>query len=205
MLKQRITTSLLFGACLCLLGACTNSNSDKAMPNQQSQSQSQSQSQVQEDNGLQTVVEGKKAPDLSLVDKDGKPVTLADYAGKKIYINFWASWCKPCLEEMPQLEKVYQQYKDNPDYVFLSVTSPNDSKFGNNLAADEGQETILETAKKVGVTYPVLFDQKDSALMSYTIRAFPSHVFINSDGTVNKVFAGELSKELLEAGLKAMK
>lgn len=207
MLKQRITTALLFGACLCLLGACSNNTSDKAMTNQESKTQTQieSQAQTQEDNGLQTVVEGKKAPDLSLVDKDGKPVTLADYAGKKVYINFWASWCSPCLDEMPRLETVYQKYKDNPDYVFLSVTSPNDAKFGNSQPADDSQETILAAAKKGGITYPVLFDQKDSALMSYTIRAFPSHVFINSDGTVHKVFAGELHQDLLEAGLEGMK
>lgn len=199
MLKQRITTALLFGACLCLLGACSNHPSDKMTTNQQVQSMEQG------DNGLETVVEGKKAPDLSLLDKDGKPVTLADYAGKKVYINFWASWCSPCLDEMPRVEAVYQKYKDNPDYVFLSVTSPKDAKFGNSQSVDDSQETILAAAKKGGITYPVLFDHKDSTLMSYSIRAFPSHVFINSDGTVHKVFAGELHQDLLEAGLEGMK
>lgn len=197
MQKNKILTAILLGTCLCFLGGCMNSNNKADTSNEQAKSQG--------DNGLQTVVEGEKAPDLTLMDKDGKKVSLADYSGKKVYINFWASWCEPCLKEMPELEKVYQKYKNNSDYAFLSVTSPNDSKFENRQPADEDQKTILATAKKVGITYPVLFDNQDSALMSYTLRAFPSHVFINSDGTVNKVFAGELSKKILEDGLKSLK
>ncbi|MGT2757736.1 TlpA family protein disulfide reductase [Streptococcus ovuberis] len=153
----------------------------------------------------QSVVEGEKAPELKLMDKDGKEVSLKDYAGKKVYINFWASWCKPCLAEMPHLEKVYQKYKDNKDYAFLSVTSPKDAKFNNANALDEDQETIMAVAQKTGITYPVLFDQKDNATFSFGLRAFPSHLFINSDGTVNKVFAGELNEATLEAGLKGLK
>ncbi|MFC3928355.1 TlpA family protein disulfide reductase [Streptococcus caprae] len=189
---------LLCSSCLFLLSACS-------MAEQQSLPAREEVAETQGDNGLQTVVEGQKAPELNLMDQDGNSVSLADYTGKKVYINFWASWCKPCLKEMPQLEKIYQKYKDNPDYAFLSVTSPSDAKFANAYPVDETQEKILATAKKAGITYPVFFDHKDSAIGSYTIRAFPSHVFINSDGTVSKVFAGELAPELIEAGLEAMK
>lgn len=194
MLKRLFVCS----SCLFLLTACSMEE-QKSLPVHEEVAESQG------DTGLQRVVEGQKAPELNLMDQDGNPVSLANYAGKKVYINFWASWCKPCLQEMPQLEKIYQKYKNNPDYAFISVTSPNDAKFANAHSVDGAQENILATAKKAGVTYPVFFDYKDSAIGSYTIRAFPSHVFINSDGTVSKVFAGELTPELIQAGLKAMK
>ncbi|WP_161980347.1 TlpA family protein disulfide reductase [Streptococcus sp. S784/96/1] len=203
--------SLVLTACLCglFLTACGTGKSTETKSMSSTVTQTQAPEQGTEgkqgESAPQSVVEGERAPDLTLMDKDGKEVSLKDYAGKKVYINFWASWCKPCLAEMPHIEKVYQKYKDNKDYVFLSVTSPKDAKFNNNYALDESQEIIMAAAKKVGITYPVLFDQKDNAMLSYGLRAFPSHIFINSDGTVNKVFSGELNKDTLEAGLKGLK
>lgn len=202
--------SLVLSACLCglFLTACGTAKPTDTKSMSQTTTQTKGADQgieaSQGESSPQSVVEGEKAPELKLVDKDGKEVSLADYAGKKVYINFWASWCKPCLAEMPHLEKVYQKYKDNKDYAFLSVTSPKDAKFNNAYALDEDQETIMAAAKKAGVTYPVLFDQKDTAILSYGLRAFPTHVFINSDGSVNKVFSGELSQETLEVGLKGL-
>lgn len=210
MLKKYLT----LGTCLCLLTACSvnnanSKNKDTNMSQQKTEKTEKSHEQHAQsnsnDNGLQSVVEGQKAPELKLKDKDGKDVSLADYAGKKIYLNFWASWCEPCKDEMPHLEKVYQKYKNDPNYAFLSVVAPNDAKYGNTSSTDSSEQKILETAKAAGITYPVLYDQNNGALNSYSLRAFPSHVFINSDGTVNKVFAGELNQETLEAGLKALK
>lgn len=194
---------LIVASCLLILTAC-GANQQKQNTLQHSSSAEKS-TNSQMDKGLQTLVEGEKAPDLKLMDKDGKEVSLSDYAGKKVYLNFWASWCKPCLQEMPHMERVYQKFKDDKYYAFLSVTSPKDSKFNNAYALDEDQKKIMDVAKKAGITYPILFDQKDNALMAYILRAFPSHVFINSDGTVYKVFAGQLNEETLKAGLKNLK
>lgn len=207
MFKKSLLLSV--GLCCLFLTACSTTKSTDTKSMSQTATQAKKASQETEgsqgDSRPQSVVEGEKAPNLKLMDKDGKEVSLADYAGKKVYINFWASWCEPCRAEMPHLEKIYQKYKDNKDYAFLSVTSPKDAKFNNANALDEDQKTIMATAKKAGITYPVLFDQKDNAMLSYGLRAFPSHIFINSDGTVNKVFSGELNEDTLEAGLKGLK
>ncbi|MGQ7339521.1 TlpA family protein disulfide reductase [Streptococcus suis] len=142
--------------------------------------------------------------DFSLKDKDGKDVNLADYKGKKIYINVWATWCGPCQREIPELEEVYQEYKDKEDYVFLSITSPKDAEFANTNPADVSKDEILEKASELGATYPVLFDTKDQAMTHFGIPAFPTHILINSDGTLKVSFAGQVQKDKLVELLEEM-
>ena len=139
------------------------------------------------------------------MDKDGKEVKLSDFKGKKVYINVWASWCGPCLREIPELEKVYQKVKAKEDIVFLSITSPNDEVFKNQNPSDKSKDVILAKAKELNLTYPVLFDVNDRFLINYGIRSFPTHIFINSDGTIANRFPGSLTEEKLTEELGKMK
>lgn len=143
--------------------------------------------------------------DFSIKDKDGNDVHLADYKGKKIYINVWATWCGPCLREIPELEEVYQEYKDREDYVFLSITSPNDEVFENENPADVSKDEILSETDKLGIHYPVLFDSKDQAATNFGLAAFPTHILINSDGTLSRSFAGQIQKDKLMELLEEVK
>lgn len=144
-----------------------------------------------------TLVQGETAPDVTIVNEAGEKVKLSDYAGKKVYLNVWASRCGPCKKELPELEKVYQSLKDKDDVVFLSLASPNDSQFANKKPADEEQATIVKTARDAGTTYPLVFDTEDNVLNTYGVRAFPTHIVINSDGTVASTFAGQVTEETL--------
>ena len=117
----------------------------------------------------------------------------------------WASWCGPCMREIPELEKTYQKLKDNKDIVFLSMTSPNDSEFKNQSPQDKGKDVILNKAKELGVTYPVLFDVNDRFIINYAIRSFPTHIFINSDGTIGNRIAGGVTEELLTKEIEKLK
>lgn len=140
----------------------------------------------------------KEAFDFLAKNVDGEDVKLSDFKGKKVYINVWASWCGPCIREIPELEQVYQKLKDRDDFVFLSMTSPSDEAFGNMRPADETKKVILDKANELGATYPVLFDVNDRFMINYSVRAFPTHIFINSDGTINSQYPGGLTAELLE-------
>ena len=193
MKKLTILSATLLSSAL-ILSACSSGSSEKKEEtNKQTASSSTSENKA------------IQAFDFTAMDKDGKTVKLSDFKGKKVYINMWASWCGPCMREIPELEKTYQKLKDNKDIVFLSMTSPNDSEFKNQSPQDKGKDVILNKAKELGVTYPVLFDVNDRFIINYAIRSFPTHIFINSDGTIGNSIAGGVTEELLTKEIEKLK
>ena len=192
MKKLTILSATLLSSAL-ILSACSSTSDKKEETNKQTATSS-----TNENKAIQ-------AFDFTAMDKDGKTVKLSDFKGKKVYINMWASWCGPCIREIPELEKTYQKLKDNKDIIFLSMTSPNDSEFKNQSPQDKGKDVILNKAKELGVTYPVLFDVNDRFIINYAIRSFPTHIFINSDGTIGNRIAGGVTEELLTKEIEKLK
>ncbi|MGY3817287.1 TlpA family protein disulfide reductase [Gemella taiwanensis] len=186
-----LSATLLSGALI--LSACSSASEKKEETNKQTSTSSSSETKA------------TQAFDFTAMDKDGKTVKLSDFKGKKVYINMWASWCGPCMREIPELEKVYQKYKDNKDIVFLSMTSPNDAEFKNQTPQDKSKDVILKKAKELGATYPVLFDVKDRFIINYAIRSFPTHILINSDGTFETRIAGGVTEESLTKEIEKLK
>ena len=192
MKKLTILSATLLSSAL-ILSACSSTSDKKEETNKQTATSSTSENKA------------IQAFDFTAMDKDGKTVKLSDFKGKKVYINMWASWCGPCMREIPELEKTYQKLKNNKDIVFLSMTSPNDSEFKNQSPQDKGKDVILNKAKELGVTYPVLFDVNDRFIINYAIRSFPTHIFINSDGTIWNRIAGGVTEELLTKEIEKLK
>lgn len=192
MKKLTILSATLLSSAL-ILSACSSTSDKKEETNKQTATSSTSENKA------------IQAFDFTAMDKDGKTVKLSDFKGKKVYINMWASWCGPCMREIPELEKTYQKLKNNKDVVFLSMTSPNDSEFKNQSPQDKGKDGILNKAKELGVTYPVLFDVNDRFIINYAIRSFPTHIFINSDGTIGNRIAGGVTEELLTKEIEKLK
>ena len=192
MKKLTILSTTLLSSAL-ILSACSSTSDKKEETNKQTATSSTSENKA------------IQAFDFTAMDKDGKTVKLSDFKGKKVYINMWASWCGPCMREIPELEKTYQKLKDNKDIVFLSMTSPNDAEFKNQSPQDKGKDVILNKAKELGVTYPILFDVNDRFIINYAIRSFPTHIFINSDGTIGNRIAGGVTEELLTKEIEKLK
>ena len=192
MKKLSILSTTLLSSAL-ILSACSSSTEKKEETNKQTSTTSSSETKP------------TQAFDFTAMDKDGKTVKLSDFKGKKVYINMWASWCGPCMREIPELEKVYQKYKNNKDFVFLSITSPNDAEFKNQSPQDKSKDVILKKAKELGATYPVLFDVNDRFIINYAIRSFPTHILINSDGTFETRIAGAVNEETLTKELEKLK
>ena len=192
MKKLTILSATLLSSAL-ILSACSSTSDKKEETNKQTATSSTSENKA------------IQAFDFTAMDKDGKTVKLSDFKGKKVYINMWASWCGPCMREIPELEKTYQKLKDNKDIVFLSMTSPNDKEFKNQTPQDKGKDVILNKAKELGVTYPVLFDVNDRFIINYAIRSFPTHIFINSDGTIGNRIAGAVTEESLTKEIEKLK
>ena len=119
------------------------------------------------------------APDFTLQSLDGKTVTLGQYKGDVVMINFWASWCGPCRQEMPLLDDIYKQYKDM-GFVLLGVNVEPDVRSANGWLS------------KTPVSYPILSDPKSAVSQLYQVQAMPTTVIIDRQGVVRYVHNGYL-------------
>lgn len=109
------------------------------------------------------------APDFTLKSNSGENIRLGELRGEVVLINFWASWCGPCRQEMPELEKLYQKYQ-KLGFTILGVNVEKDSAAGDRIA------------DKAGLTFPVLYDTENQVSKQYKVSAMPSTVIVDRDG-----------------------
>ena len=130
---------------------------------------------------------------FTLKDQYGKTHTLADYKGKIIFLNFWATWCPPCRAEMPDIQKLYERSpRDGRDAVIvLGVAAP-------KLGSEKDEDGIKAFMDKNGYSYPVLMDEGGKLFEAYGIRAIPTTYLIDRRGNVIGRVQGALSAENLE-------
>jgi len=117
------------------------------------------------------------APDFTLRSNQDKNIRLADLRGQVVMINFWATWCGPCLQEMPLLDELYKKY-EAAGFTLLGVNVEDDSSKA---------EGMLE---QLGVSFPILFDVENIASELYEVDAMPSSVFVDRDGNFRHVHRG---------------
>jgi peroxiredoxin len=120
-----------------------------------------------------------QAPGFTLQTLDGKTVSLTQFKGDVVMINFWASWCGPCRQEMPLLDNIYKQYKDM-GFTLLGVNVEPDAHNANAWL------------KQTPVTYPILYDPKSQVSQLYQVQAMPTTVIIDRQGVVRFVHNGYL-------------
>lgn len=138
--------------------------------------------------GAKGAVPGKAAPEIRLNDLDGRTVSLSQFRGRPVLIDFWATWCQYCRAEMPYMQAVYDQYKDQSSLVLLSVN------------IQESAAQVQEFMKSNGYSFPVLLDTQGTAAGDYNVRGLPSHIFIGKDGIIKDVSSGAFpSKEALNS------
>ncbi|EQJ34419.1 thioredoxin family protein [Clostridioides difficile P20] len=129
-----------------------------------------------------------KSIDFTLTDQYGKTHKLSDYEGKVVFLNFWATWCPPCKEEMPYIEQLYKDYnKNNDDVVILGVASP-------NLGREGSREHVVNFLKDQGYTFPVVLDEDGALAYQYGINAFPTTFIIDKEGYVTQYIPGAMDK-----------
>lgn len=122
------------------------------------------------------------ALNFKLKDLNGKVVSLSDFKGKKVFLNFWASWCPPCRAEMPDIEKLYQETKDS-DLVILAV----------NIGDDKN--TARSFIEKNKYNFTVLLDLDQSIATQYNIVAIPTSFFIDKEGNIISSTKGGMTME----------
>jgi peroxiredoxin len=132
--------------------------------------------------------EGNLAPDFQLTTLDGTIVKLSDQKGKKIFLNFWASWCPPCKAEMPNMEKFYQGL-NNDSVEILAV----------NLTTEEkNRDDVSKFVNDHGITFPILLDDKGKVGDTYQAITIPTTYVIDTNGIIRKKVIGPLSEEMME-------
>lgn len=129
---------------------------------------------------------GDEAPDFTLKNPEGEKISLSDFKGQPVLINFWATWCGPCRIEMPLIEDMYQKYKGE-DFVVLAVD------------VEESITVVRSFVKSMSLTFPILLDYKgDVADNAYRIRAFPTSYFVGRDGNITAVHRGMMTEQIMQ-------
>lgn len=143
---------------------------------------------------LEAPQSGFKAPSFQLESLSGESYSLQDLEGQPVVINFWASWCGPCRQEMPALQKVYETYQAQGLVVLAVNTSYNDS-----IA---NAKNFVEEA---GLTFPILLDREGRVSELYHLQATPTTFFIAPDGRIRElVLGGPMAEALLETRIEQL-
>lgn len=130
---------------------------------------------------------GFAAPDFTLDSLAGSMLKLSDLRGKVVMVNLWASWCGPCRAEMPAIDAVYQQYRDQGLEVVAINTTFQDSE-------DEARAFV----KELGVTFPIAFDRDGATSKRYALQAMPTTFFVKRNGAIgDMLFGGPMTEALI--------
>jgi DsbE subfamily thiol:disulfide oxidoreductase len=133
---------------------------------------------------------GSPAPDFTLNDLDGNPVSLRDLRGQVVFLNFWATWCPPCRAEMPEIESIHQKYKDK----------------GVTVIGIDIRETVAEVRNYTeagGYSWTFVIDRTGAVAADYAVSAIPASFFIDANGIIRAIHVGALTRGGMESRLAA--
>lgn len=132
-----------------------------------------------------SLIVGQEAPEFDLESLSGERVRLSELQGKPLVVNFWASWCTPCIKEMPDFQEVLDKYQDQGLQIY-----------GINVG--ESKVAVANFQQRVGVSFPMLLDLEDRAQMAYKILPLPATFFIDKDGVIRGIYQYQMSKNQIE-------
>lgn len=121
--------------------------------------------------GIQRVDPPEEAEDFTLKTLKGETVSLKDYRGRLIFLNFWATWCGPCRAEMPSMQRLWEEFKEE-DFVILAINIQEESKLVSSFMNERG------------LSFPVLLDEKGKVARTYGVRGIPTTFFLNPEGEI---------------------
>ena len=134
---------------------------------------------------------GTVAYDFTLKDMDGNEVSLSNFRGKKVMLNFWATWCAPCRAEIPHMVKLYGERHDE-GFEIIAV----------NLR--EGPERVGPFVERLHMEFPVLLDSSGKVGNAYSVRGIPTSIFLDENGVIQAVHVGTLTDESLQKYVAAL-
>ena len=167
---------------LILSGCSTGKSSDKAPV----ETEEQIEVKAENEEVKEGIFTGDKIYDFTLEDIDGNEISISDYKGKVLMLNFWASWCPPCKAEMPHMEKVYNELKsDDFDMLTVNLTT----------AEKNGKAGANEFINEMGYTFPVVYDIDGKVADKFRITGIPTTYIINKDGLISSFIKAPLDEK----------
>jgi cytochrome c-type biogenesis protein len=135
------------------------------------------------------------APDFTLTGSTGEAISLSDYRGKIVFLNFWTTWCKYCLEEMPDFQEAYEKYGDDLQILLVNVTT------------DENidRQGVIDWYEQFDYTMPMVLDEDGDVTSQFTIPGYPTTYFIDRDGSIIAYYPGLMSTELIDEVIEEFK
>ncbi|OZI10446.1 thiol-disulfide oxidoreductase [Bacillaceae bacterium SAS-127] len=139
---------------------------------------------------------GEKAPDFTVKTIAGEEVSLSDYEGQKVILNFWATWCPPCKAEMPHMQNYYEKEAEKNNVEILAV---------NLTENDKGKEAVADFAKQYELTFPILLDEEGTLAKQYEAFTIPTTYVLNTDGTVHQKIVGPMDEQMMQQLVSELK
>ncbi len=133
---------------------------------------------------------GFLAPDFKLTDLDGKVIQLSELRGQPVFINFWATWCPPCRQEMPDIQSAYEKYGKTVRFLAVNLT-----------ATENSIEVVRQYMSSNGYTFSALLDRDGSVATLYQVRAIPTSFFIDAEGVIRYKYVGAMNAEIIADAL----
>lgn len=187
MLKKIIAVIFLLG----LVGWAIYDHTSKPTEAEKTVQEAQPSGQKSAKIGFQ---EGNRAPNFELQTLDGKQISLSDMKGKRLILNFWATWCPPCKAEMPHMQKFYQEQKGN-NIEILAV---------NLTTGEKNPKDVAKFVKDYGLTFPILLDSSGEIGEAYQAFTIPTSYIIDSHGIIKKKIVGPMDKGMMTELIKSI-
>ncbi|MFC3040476.1 TlpA family protein disulfide reductase [Virgibacillus xinjiangensis] len=137
------------------------------------------------------VLPGYMAPDFELTTLEGDTVKLSDYRGKRVMLNFWATWCPPCRDEMPDMQKLY----DNKEVEVLAV---------DLLDTEKNKSDVADFVEELKLSFPILLDETSEVADEYKVQAYPTTYMIDSEGRIQSRMMGAMNYDMMVERLEEM-
>ncbi|WEG13662.1 TlpA disulfide reductase family protein [Pullulanibacillus sp. KACC 23026] len=137
---------------------------------------------------------GNRSPTITLKNVNGQRSKLTDFKGDIVIVNFWATWCTPCQNELPVLNKFYNEHKKQKT-VILGI---------NATSTEKDQQHVITFSKNNRINYPILLDTKGRYSDLFQVKGYPTTYFIDSRGIIKKIYVGQITAKKLKSILSTI-
>ena len=165
-----------------------SNDKDQSVPSVETTVKQEEQSTPPDQNGkiVTGIEEGNKAPDFQLQTVDGKEIKLSDLQGKKVIVNFWATWCPPCKAEMPHMQEFYLENSNDVEILAVNLTT-----------SEKNANDVRSFVEDYGLSFPILLDSDGSIGRIYQAFTIPTSYVIDTKGFIQKRIVGPMDKEMM--------